>query len=71
MLEAPAAKKKNGGGVGFEEPLMSGGLGEVGGREREVDPLGLTNMSNLRENPDAPGQYLGYMRNPPLPSALK
>jgi hypothetical protein len=74
MLEAP--KKKS--GVGFEEPVMSGGLGEaLGGGERggrstagAVDPLGLTNMSNLRENPDVPGQYIGYVRNPPLPSAL-
>jgi zinc finger CCCH domain-containing protein 13 len=80
LLEAPASKKKSGGAGGFEEPLMSGGLGDSGGpggerdrggREREVDPLGLTNMSNLRENPDVPGQYLGYVRNPPLPSALK
>jgi hypothetical protein len=60
MLEAP--KKK----AGFEEPVMSGGLGEVGVKQ---DPLGLTNMSNLRENPDVPGQYIGYVRNPPTPAA--
>jgi hypothetical protein len=66
MLEAP--KKKG----GFEEPVMSGGLGDVRGfgEEEKRDPLGLTNMSNLRENPYVPGQYIGYVRNPPTPAAL-
>jgi hypothetical protein len=66
MLEAP--KKKG----GFEEPVMSGGLGDVRGfgEEEKRDPLGLTNMSNLRENPNVPGQYIGYVRNPPTPAAL-
>jgi zinc finger CCCH domain-containing protein 13 len=65
MLEGP--KKK----AGFEEPLMSGGLGDLGARgEEKRDPLGLTNMSNLRENPDVPGQYIGYVRNPPTPTAM-
>jgi zinc finger CCCH domain-containing protein 13 len=40
MLEAP--KKK----AGFEEPVMSGGLGE-GGAGAKTDPLGLSNMSHL------------------------
>jgi zinc finger CCCH domain-containing protein 13 len=59
MLEAPKSRKST-----LEEPLMSGGLGE--GKQ---DPLGLTNMGNLRENPDVPGQYTGYVRNPPMPQA--
>jgi len=62
MLEAP--KKK----AGFEDPVMSGGLGEISAPKH--DPLGLTNMGNLRENPDAPGQYLSYVRNPPVPAAV-
>lgn len=45
---------------------MSGGLP---GPVEKVDPLGLTNMGNLRENPDVPGQYLNYVRNPPPPSS--
>lgn len=36
------------------KPFMSGGLGEVPG-------VG----NNLREDPNAPGQYMGYTRNPP------
>jgi hypothetical protein len=59
MLEAPKSRKS-----ALEEPLMSGGLGEA-----KQDPLGLTNMGNLRENPDVPGQYTGYVRNPPMPQA--
>lgn len=59
MLEAPKSRKS-----ALEEPLMSGGLGE--GKQ---DPFGLTNMGNLRENPDVPGQYTGYVRNPPMPQA--
>ncbi len=57
MLEAPKSRKL----AVLEEPLMSGGLGEA-----KQDPLGLTNMGNLRENPDVPGQYTGYVRNPPM-----
>ena len=60
MLEAPKSRKS----AAPEEPLMSGGLGEA-----KQDPLGLTNMGNLRENPDVPGQYTGYVRNPPMPQA--
>ena len=37
-------------------PTMSGGLGEVPG-------VG----NNLREDPNAPGVYTGYTRNPPPP----
>jgi hypothetical protein len=58
MLEAPKKKPT------FEEAVMSGGLGESA-------PAPLTNMGNLRENPDVPGQYLGYVRNPPPPQPLK
>jgi hypothetical protein len=39
------------------KPVMSGGLGEVPG-------VG----NSLREDPNAPGQYTGYTRNPPPPS---
>lgn len=35
-------------------PVMSGGLGEVPGVS-----------SNLREDPNSPGQYTGYTRSPP------
>jgi hypothetical protein len=62
MLEAPKKKPT------FEEPVMSGGLGEPA---PPPPPSSLTNMGNLRENPDAPGQYLGYVRNPPPPQPLK
>lgn len=37
-------------------PIMSGALGEVPG-------VG----NSLREDPNAPGQYMGYTRNPPPP----
>jgi hypothetical protein len=37
-------------------PIMSGGLGEVPG-------VG----NSLREDPNTPGQYIGYTRNPPPP----
>ena len=42
--------------------VMSGGLGEAG------IPQG--GMGSLRENPDAPGQYTGYTRNPPPSSVV-
>lgn len=62
MLEAP--KKK----TASEDPVMSGGLGE----SAPPPPLmHAGNMGNLRENPDAPGQYFGYVRNPPPPQPLK
>ncbi|KAG0650094.1 hypothetical protein D0Z07_2919 [Hyphodiscus hymeniophilus] len=38
------------------KPVMSGGLGELSG-------VG----NNFREDPNAPGQYIGYTRNPPQP----
>jgi hypothetical protein len=61
MLEAPKKKPTS------DDAVMSGGLGEAA----PPHPLGLTNMGNLRENPDVPGQYLGYVRNPPQPQPLK
>jgi len=43
-------------------PMMSGALGDP--------PLPSLASTGLRENPNVPGQYLGYTRNPPpLPSA--
>lgn len=45
--------------------VMSGGLGDAG-----VAQAGLGGMGSLRENPDVPGQYIGYTRNPPPPTSL-
>jgi hypothetical protein len=49
-----------------EPPLMSGGLLLGGELELEVPGVG----NNLRENPDVPGQYLGYTRSPPPPRTV-
>lgn len=49
---------------------MSGGLGSDEKKVRVEEKKPLPNRadlmnSTLRENPDAPGQYIGYTRNPP------
>ncbi|CZT40453.1 uncharacterized protein RSE6_00212 [Rhynchosporium secalis] len=43
----------------FQDALMSGGLGELA-----------QNQGSLRENPEMPGTYTGYTRNPPLPGSI-
>jgi hypothetical protein len=46
---------------------MSGGLA---GEDKKSLPTRADLVgSSLRENPDAPGQYVGYTRNPPLVSS--
>ena len=47
--------------------VMSGGLGDAGIPQPAAGPMG---MGNLRENPDVPGQYIGYTRNPPPPQSV-
>lgn len=48
-------------------PVMSGGLA---GEDKKSLPTRADLVgSSLRENPDAPGQYVGYTRNPPLVSS--
>jgi hypothetical protein len=49
-------------GHDYDDAMMSGGLGDG-----SVSSAG---MGNLRENPDIPGHYLGYSRNPPPPAGL-
>lgn len=60
MLEGSAARRT--------EPVMSGGLGPGG---EGMDHMTGGALGGLRENPDVPGQYLGYVRNPPPVGGLK
>ncbi|KAF4633153.1 hypothetical protein G7Y89_g4971 [Cudoniella acicularis] len=53
-LLEPAPPRRRAASNNFEDVMVSGGLGS----------------SNLREDPNSPGQYLGYTRNPPPPSSL-
>ena len=46
--------------------MMSGGLGDGA----PAGPVSSAGMGNLREDPNGPGQYIGYVRNPPPPASL-
>ena len=62
MIEAPRDRDKKRTGHDYDDAMMSGGLGDG-----VVSSLG---MGNLKENPLVPGQYTGYVRNPPPPASL-
>ncbi|KAH6674775.1 putative major royal jelly protein 5 [Halenospora varia] len=53
-LLEPAPPRRRAASNNFEDMMMSGGLAS----------------SNLREDPNSPGQYLGYTRNPPPSGSL-
>jgi zinc finger CCCH domain-containing protein 13 len=66
MIEAPRDKKRT--GHDYDDAMMSGGLGDgAGASTGAVSSVG---WGNLRENPNVPGQYTGYVRNPPPPTSL-
>jgi hypothetical protein len=41
--------------------------GALGGGEKKLPTKEDLLRSGIKENPEAPGQYLGYTRNPPPP----
>jgi hypothetical protein len=62
MIEAPREGDKKRTSHNYDDAMMSGGLGD--------GAVSSAGMGNLRENPNAPGQYIGYVRNPPPPASL-
>jgi zinc finger CCCH domain-containing protein 13 len=66
MIEAPREGDKRRTSHNYDDAMMSGGLGD-GAPASAVSSAG---MGNLREDTNAPGQYIGYVRNPPPPSGL-
>jgi hypothetical protein len=68
MIEAPREGDKKRTSHNYDDAMMSGGLGDdPGPGAGAVSSVG---MGNLRENPNVPGQYIGYVRNPPPPTSL-
>jgi hypothetical protein len=68
MIEAPREGNKKRTSHNYDDAMMSGGLGDgAGAGSGAVSSAG---MGNLRELPYAPGQYIGYVRNPPPPTGL-
>ena len=63
-IETPRDKKRT--SHNYDDAMMSGGLGDGA----PAGPVSSAGMGNLREDPNVPGQYIGYVRNPPPPASL-